>query len=243
METVEKVALVTGAARRVGRAIALELARAGCDVAVHCRQSAKDAAHLVDEIRDMGRRAVVVAGDLANPETPNRIVAEAVRDLGRLDVLVNNASIFEKTPLEQADAAAWERILRINTIAPALLAQAAAPFMRQAGAGRIVNLIDILAERPIKRHGPYCASKAALAALTRSLALELAPEITVNGIAPGIAVFPENYDEDLRSRLTANVPLKRTGSPEQIAALVRFLVTEGDYITGQIIAVDGGMSL
>ena len=243
METVEKVALVTGAARRVGRAIALELARAGCDMAVHCRRSAKDASQLVDIIRGMGRRAAVVAGDLANPETPNRIVAEAVRNLGRLDVLVNNASIFEKTPLEQADAAAWERILRINTIAPALLAQAAAPFMRQAGAGRIVNLIDILAERPIKRHGPYCASKAALSALTRSLALELAPEITVNGIAPGIAVFPENYDEDLRSRLTANVPLKRTGSPEQIAALVRFLVTEGDYITGQIIAVDGGMSL
>ena len=243
METVGKVALVTGAARRVGRAIALELARAGCDVAVHCRLSDKDAAQLVDEIRDMGRRAVVVAGDLADPESPNRAVAQVVRDLDRLDVLVNNASVFEMRPLEQADAAAWERILRINTIAPALLAQAAAPFMRQAGAGRIVNLIDILAERPIKRHGPYCASKAALAALTRSLALELAPEITVNGIAPGIAVFPENYDEDLRRRLTAKVPLKRTGSPEQIAALVRFLVTEGDYITGQIIAVDGGMSL
>jgi pteridine reductase len=243
MEKANKVAVVTGAARRVGRAIALELARADCDVAVHCRRLASDAANLVDILRDMGRRAVVVAGDLADPEAPGRIVAQVVRDLGRLDVLVNNASVFEKTPIEQADAAAWERILRINTIAPALLARAAAPFMRQAGAGRIVNLTDILAERPLRRHGPYCASKAALAALTRSLALELAPEITVNGIAPGIAVFPENYDEDLRSRLTAKVPLKRTGSPEQIAALVRFLAAEGDYITGQIIAVDGGMSL
>jgi len=166
-----------------------------------------------------------------------------VRDLGRLDVLVNNASVFEKTPIEQADAAAWERILRTNTIAPALLARAAAPIMRQAGAGRIVNLIDILADRPIKGYGPYCASKAALAGLTRSLALELAPEITVNGIAPGVAVFAEDYDQDLGSRLTAKVPLKRTGSPEEIAAVVRFLVAQGDYITGQIIAVDGGMSL
>jgi pteridine reductase len=243
METTGKVALVTGAARRVGRAIALELARAGCDLAVHCRQSTGEARTLADQIRAAGRRATVVVADLAQPDGPEQIVARTIRELGRLDILVNNAAIFEKTPLEQADADTWGRILRINTIAPALLARTAAPFMRLTGAGRIVNLIDVLAERPIKNYGPYCASKAALAALTRSLALELAPVITVNGIAPGIAVFPEDYDQDLRNRLTAKVPLNRPGSPEQIAAVVRFLITDGDYITGQVIAVDGGLSL
>ncbi|HSW45047.1 MAG TPA: SDR family oxidoreductase [Phycisphaerae bacterium] len=243
MDVPGAVVLVTGAGRRVGRAIALAMAQAGCDVAVHCHRSTKDAATVADQIRVMGRRAVVEIADLGEPDGPMRLVEQTVMDLGRLDILVNNASVFVKMPLDQADVAAWERILRVNTIAPALLARAAVPHMRRSGAGRIVNLIDILADRPIEAHGLYCASKAALAALTRSLALELAPEITVNGISPGIAVFPDDFDEALRQRLIDKVPLKRAGSPEQIAAVVRFLATEGDYITGQIIAVDGGMSL
>ena len=243
MDAVGKTVLVTGSARRVGRAIALELARAGCDVAVHCRRSIDEAEQVAGEIRTMGRRAAVVTGDLADPQIPGQLVARVVESLGRLDILVNNASVFERTPLDDADAERWERVLRINTIAPALLSRSAAPIMRAAGAGRIVNLIDTLAERPIKRYGPYCASKAALASLTRSLAAELAPEITVNGVAPGIAEFPEDYDPELRRRLTAKVPLGRTGSPAEVAAIVRFLVTEGDYITGQIIAIDGGASL
>lgn len=243
MELKGKAALVTGAAHRVGRAIALELARAGCDVAVHCHTSVAAAEQTANAIRDLGRRVAVIPSDLADPAVSERIVAQAAKELGGLHILVNNASIFEKTPLEQADAQTWERLLRINTIAPALLARAAAPLMRAGGGGRIINLVDVLADRPIKRHGPYCASKAALTALTRSLALELAPQITVNGIAPGIAIFPEEYDADLRQRLIARVPLRREGTPEEVAALVRFLVAEGDYLTGQIINLDGGSSI
>jgi len=243
MDTVGKVALVTGAAKRIGRTIALELARAGCDVAVHYRSSAKEAREVAEAIGKMGRRVALVSGDLTDPKAPEQIVAQTMDGLGRVDVLVNNASVFEKMPIERLNADTCERMLLINTIGPSLLARASAPIMRKAGAGRIINLVDILADRPAKRYGPYSASKAALATLTRSLALELAPEITVNAVAPGIALFPDDYGEDLRARLISRVPMQRAGTPEEIAALVRFLVAEGDYITGQIIAVDGGRSI
>lgn len=237
-----KVVLVTGAARRVGRAIALALSESGCDLAVHFNSSEHEAREVGRLVRRKGRRAALVRGDLADPATPERLVREVVESLGRLDVLVNSASSFDRTPFEQVDAAAWERTFAVNTIAPALLARAAAPAMRSGGGGRIVNLIDIMAERAVKGYAAYLASKAALASVTRSLALELAPEITVNGVAPGIAVFPEHYDQATRQRLVLRVPLGRPGSPEEVARLVRFLVTEGDYITGAIIPIDGGRS-
>lgn len=243
MDCTGKVALVTGAAVRVGRAIALELARAGCDLAIHYRSSGHQAEKLAAEIHAIGRRVKTIPADLADAASCEAVVDHAVASLGRLDILVNNAAIFPKSPLEQASASAWQKVLNVNLVAPALLARRAAPVMRRAGEGRIVNLIDILADRPVKNFGPYCASKAALATLTRTLALELAPQITVNGIAPGIAMFPENYDAELRQRLIDRVPLKREGTPEEIARLVRFLVAEGDYITGQIIALDGGSSV
>lgn len=243
MDTSGKVALVTGAAKRIGRAIALELARTGFDVAVHYRSSIKEAREVAEAIGKMGRHVVLVSGDLTDLKTPERIVSQTIDGLGRVDVLVNNASVFDKTPIEQADAETCERMLLVNTIGPSLLARAVAPIMRKAGAGRIINLVDILADRPAKRYGPYCASKAALATLTRSLAIELAPEITVNAVAPGIALFPDDYDEELRNRLISRVPMRRAGTPEEIAALVRFLITDGDYITGQIIAIDGGRSI
>jgi len=238
-----KVALVTGAARRVGRAVALELARAGCDLALHYYLSESQARELVDLVTGLGRRATAFRADLEEPAAAERLVGQVRKAMGGPDVLVNNAALFEPTPLESGSQAGWAAAFQVNAIAPALLAGAAAPGMRAAGAGRIVNLVDILAERPIQRYSAYCASKAALISLTRSLALELAPEITVNAIAPGIAVFPEDYDAGLRARLVARVPLRREGTPEGIASLVRYLVTEGDYITGQIIAVDGGWSI
>ncbi len=243
MDCPGKVALVTGAARRVGRAIALELARAGCDLAVHYRRSGRQAEELVSRITALGRRATVFGADLREPDAPGRLVGQVREAMGGLDVLVNNASLFAPTPLETASAETWSVYFQLHAVAPALLAAAAAPGMRAAGGGRIVNLVDILAERPIRRYHAYCASKAALVSLTRSLALELAPEITVNAIAPGIAVFPEDYDAALRARLVDRVPLRREGTPEGIASLVRYLVTEGDYITGQVIAVDGGWSI
>ncbi len=243
MDVSGKVALVTGAGRRVGRAIAIELAEAGCDVAVHYHTSEAAAREVVAEIERRGRRAVLVQGDLADATAPAAIVAQTKDALGRLDILINSASTFEQRPLADSDAAFWERTLRVNVIGPALLSRAAAPLMQAAGAGRIVNLTDILADRPARGYAAYCTSKAALAGLTRALAIELAPLITVNAIAPGIAEFPDSYDQATREKLINRVPLKRAGSPEEVAALVRFLVTSGDYITGQIIPLDGGRSI
>lgn len=244
MEASGKVALVTGAARRVGRAIALELAQLGCDVALHYRHSAAEAAKVGDEVRHLGRRALLVAGDLADPAAPAAMVDQTGRELGRLDILVNNASDFSDVELDDWTDDHWETVFRVNLFAPAMLAKAAVPLMQRGGnSGRIINLADILADRPIRRFAAYCASKAAVVSLTRSLARELAPGITVNAIAPGIAVFPDHYGQELREKLIRQVPLKRAGSPEEIAATVGFLVAQGDYITGQVLNVDGGRSI
>jgi len=238
-----KVALITGGARRVGRAIALELAHHGHDIAIHFNSSRGEALEVERMIRELGRRTVLVQGDLANPTVPEQVVSSAAAAMGRLDVLIDNAASFERVPFEQTDAAHWQQAFALNAIAPALLARAAAPIMRSGGGGRIVNLIDILARRAVKGYAAYAAAKAALASITRALALELAPDIAVNGIAPGIAIFPDSYDQATRARLIAQVPLQRPGSPEEVARLVRFLVTEADYITGAIIPLDGGRSI
>lgn len=243
MELNGKVVLVTGAARRVGRAIALDLAAAGCDVGLHYHSSAEDAAELAGQIQALGRRAVLVPGDLGESGAPASIVGATIGQLGRLDILVNNASVYHETLLAPGSVAEWERVFRINVLAPAMLCAAAVPYMRRAGQGRIVNLTDILAERPVRGFSAYCASKSALSSLTRGLAIELAPEITVNAVAPGIAVFPDDYPPDKRQRIVSRVPLAREGTPQDIAAAVRFLVAAGDYITGQTITVDGGWSV
>ena len=237
------VALVTGAARRVGRAIVVELARAGFDIAVHYCRSEAEAREVSGLVRGLGRRATLVRGDLAASTTPARLVEETLAALGGLTVLVNNASVFVATELDAWTAEAWAGVFQVNAIAPALLSQAAAPHLRASRRGRIVNLTDILAERPARRLDAYCASKAALASITRSLARELAPDITVNAVAPGIAVFPDAYSAEQRDQLTRRVPLGRAGTPEQIAEAVRFLVTTADYMTGQTITVDGGRSI
>lgn len=243
MDAMGKVALVTGSARRVGRAIAIELASRGCDVAVHYHHSATEAAAVADEVRALGRRATLVPGNLVDPRVPESLVEVAAAELGGPHILVNNASSFDSLGVEDWSGEHWEETFRLNLFAPALLAQAAVPRMRAAGAGRIINLTDILAERPIKRFAAYCASKAALVSLTRSLARELAPEITVNAVAPGIAVFPDGYDAALKAKLTNRVPMLRPGTPEEVARIVGFLVTEADYVTGQVISIDGGRSI
>lgn len=246
MELLGKVALVTGGARRVGRAIVLELARAGCDVLVHFDRSREEAETAAGEVHAMGRRALCVSGALEERASWKAIVEQAAGEFGRLDVLVNNASAFEaEAPdkLEAFDPDRWERMLRVNLLAPMGLCHHAAPHLAANGAGRIVNLLDIAADRPWSTHLAYVSSKAALAAMTRALAKALAPGVSVNGVAPGIAVFPETYEEALRRTLVDRVPLKRAGTPEDIARTVRFLVESGDYITGQIVNVDGGRSL
>lgn len=243
METAGKVALVTGAARRVGRAIALRLADAGCDLAIHYHASANSAAELRDRIVSMGRRSCLIGGDLAESATPRSLVTQTLDGLGGLDILVNNASVFGRMTLTDFDPEAWERELRVNLTAVAALCHHARPHLEASDPGKIVNLCDISAERPWKGHLAYCVSKAGLACLTKALARELAPAVQVNGVAPGIAEFPEHYDEDTRSRLVSRVPLQRPGSPEDVACAVRYLVEHGDYVTGQILNIDGGRSI
>jgi len=243
MNTTGSVALITGGARRVGRAIALSLAEAGCDVAVHYHTSEADAASLADSIVALGRRCALVRGNLAQTRTPGQLVSATVEQLGRLDVLVNNASVFGAMSLDAFTPKGWDQELRINLTAVAALCHHARPHLQAARPGKIVNLCDISAERPWPEHLAYCVSKAGVACLTRALARELAPNVQVNGVAPGIAVFPESYDQATRQALISKVPLRRAGRPEDIAAAVRYLVQNGDYVTGQILAVDGGRSV
>ena len=237
------VALVTGAAKRVGRAIALALADAGCDLAIHYHTSQLEAAELANTLSAAGRRAITVPGDLANPSSPPAIVEQVRRQLGRLDVLINNAAFFTPDPAGGFAGEHWQHMMQVNAIAPAALIEAAADLLAASGQGKVVNLCDICAERPWRDYLAYGASKAALVSLTRAYARRLAPRVQVNGVSPGLAAFPAGYPDDLRRRLVAKVPLQREGSPEDIARTVRFLVEHGHYITGQIINVDGGRSI
>lgn len=240
-----RVALVTGAAKRVGRAVALELAGAGAGIVVHYGRSQQAAEATADDIRHLGVPAATVQGDLADPAAWPRIVAEAVAALARLDILVNNASSFpadDSDTLEAFDADRWAHMLQINLTAPAGLVHAARVHLAASGEGCVINFCDIAAERPWSDHLAYCASKAGLVALTKSLARALAPDVRVNGISPGIAIFPESYDDALRSKLIARVPLQRAGKPEDMARTARFLAVDAPFITGQIIHVDGGRS-
>lgn len=233
-----KVALVTGGARRVGRAIVERLAAAGYRVAFTYHSSADEAGRLAQQVSGIALRA-----DLTDPA---RAVSEIERGLsesgGRLDVLVNNASLYEPGGLGEATAEQSRRMMAIHFEAPLLLAQRFAPMLR-ASKGHIVNMVDLLAERPWPEYLAYCASKAALANLTLSLARELAPEVTVNGIAPGVVEWPEGYPETEKARYLKRVPLQRPGTPRDVADLVHFLCTGGAYLTGQILRLDGGRSI
>ncbi|UCG17386.1 MAG: SDR family oxidoreductase [Phycisphaerales bacterium] len=237
------VALVTGGARRVGRAIALELAGAGCDIALHFRRSQDDARATADDVAALGRRAELIQADFADPDAPRKVIESAVGAFGRLDVLVNNASVFDRMRIDEFDLQAWERTMRVNLTSPAALVAYARPWLETSGAGKIVNVCDVSADRPWPSRLAYCASKAGLVSLTRALARALAPAVQVNGVSPGIAAFPDDCDASTRRRLIDNIPLRRAGSPQDIARTVRFLAREGDYITGQIINVDGGWSI
>jgi NAD(P)-dependent dehydrogenase (short-subunit alcohol dehydrogenase family) len=233
------VALVTGAAVRVGRAIALALADAGADVAVGYGHSARAAARTARAIESRGVRATAIRADLARPAEARGLVADAVRRLGHLDILVNSAAVFVRTPLPTATPVQFDRIMAVNLRAPFLCAQAAARAMRRRG-GRIINIADVGAVRPWPGYIPYCASKAGVIALTKGLAAALAPQIQVNAVAPGVVLLPAGFPRDAARRLARRVPMKRHGTPEDVAAAVRFFATCPDYITGQVLFVDGG---
>ncbi len=238
------VALVTGAARRLGAAIARRLHAAGYDLALHYRHSAGDMAMLVAELdRDRAGSALALQADLADYDRLPELVAGTIGRYGRLDALVNNASAFSPTPVGTITPADWDAQFLINARAPLILAQAAAPHLK-AARGAIVNLTDIYAERPLRDHVVYGMSKAALLAATRSLALELAPDVRVNAIAPGAILWPEEGKSDTaKAALLARTPLARTGTEAEIAEAVRWLLQDAGYTTGQTLRVDGGRML
>ena len=237
------VALVTGAARRLGRAIALRLAKGGCRVAVHYRGSRAEAEGVVREIKAAGGDARAFPADLARPDSPVKLVAAVEKAMGPLVVLVNNASLFQGAPFLSAGSKDLDDHLAVNLRAPFLLARAAALGMATRGRGKIVNLGDIHAERPIEGHAAYCISKAAVHAMTLALARELAPAVQVNAVAPGAILLPEGASPALRRALLRNIPADRLGTPEEVAEAVAFLVEGPDFVTGEIIRVDGGRHL
>ena len=238
------VALVTGGARRIGAAIARRLHASGYDLALHYRSAEAEALALKREL-DARRpdSVLLLPAELGSPGAPEALVASAQVHFGRLDGLVNNASAFFATPIGETTAAAWEELFTSNARAPFFLAQAAAPALR-AARGAIVNLIDIHAERGLREHTPYVMAKSALAAMTRSLALELAPDVRVNGVAPGAVLWPEQGKPEAdKQALLRATPLARAGSPEEIAEAVRWLLQDASYCTGQVLRVDGGRSI
>ena len=238
-----KTALITGAARRIGAAIAETLHDAGMNVAVHYRGSAKEAENVAARLNDKrGESAKTFQADLIQDGAPAALVGAVADWAGRLDALVNNASTFYPTPLGEIDEAAWTDLVGSNLKAPLFLAQAAMPQLRDSQ-GSIINIVDIHATRPLRHHHVYGAAKAGLAMLTRSLAKDLAPEIRVNGISPGAIAWPQDgMSDDVKQAIIDQIPLGRTGEPSDIANAVLFLVRDAPYATGQVIAIDGGRS-
>ncbi len=239
-----KAALVTGGARRVGAAIARRLHAAGAAVLLHYRDSESEAAKLEAELNALRpKSAAKVKAELLAPIAPRALVSAARDSFGRLDLLVNNASSFFPVEVGAIEASHWEELIGSNLRAPLFICQEAAPELaRQQGC--IVNIVDIHAERPLRGYPLYSVAKAGLAALTRSLAVELAPAVRVNGVAPGAIAWPEDgqVDPAERARIVATTPLARVGSPEDVAQAVHFLAC-APYVTGQVIAVDGGRSI
>ncbi len=239
-----KSILVTGAAKRVGAAIARRLHAAGANLTLHYRASEAEAKALQAELSASRAGSVALAkADLLDTAGLAGIVNTCIERYGEIDVLVNNASSFHPTPIGTITAANWDELVGANLKAPLFLAQAAAPHLKRSR-GCIVNIADIHAERPLKNYVVYSVAKAGLVGLTKSLARELGPEVRVNAVAPGPIVWPEDgsFDEATRARVVSHTLLKRTGEPEDIARTVCFLIADAPYITGQIIAVDGGRS-
>ena len=236
--------LITGAAKRVGAAIARQLHATGANILIHYRQSAAEADKLAAALNSVRpHSAVALAGDLLATATLPDLMHRAVTAFGRLDVLINNASSFYPTPLGSITEAQWDDLFGTNLKAPLFLAQAAAPHLK-ATRGLILNLVDIHSQRPRPDHVIYCAAKAGLAMLTRALARELGPDIRVNGIAPGPVLWPEGgMDEALQAKIISRTALRRSGSPEDIAKAALFFFKDAPYVTGQILAVDGGRSI
>jgi|SRR5579883_169651 len=239
-----KAALITGAARRVGAAIARALHAAGASVVLHYRSSAEEAAALAEDLnRVRAGSATLAQCDLLEGTALAELAQAAATAFGGLDILVNNASSFYPTPVGDIEEHDWNDLIGTNLKAPLFLSQAAAATLRDRG-GLIVNLADIHGMRPLRRHPVYCVAKAGLIMLTKSLARELGPQVRVNAIAPGPVLWPEDgVDAALRDEIIARTALKRIGSAEDVARAVLFFASEAPFVSGQILAVDGGRSI
>jgi pteridine reductase len=240
METTGKVALVTGSGVRVGKRIALALAGTGMHVAVHYHSSAGPADETVAEIRALGVEAEAFQGDLSRTESIRALIDAIDARWGRLDVLVNSAAIFPRTPWDEIDEAVWDRTLDVNLKAPFFTAWHAVPLMRRGGGGKIINIADWAGLRPYKNYLPYVISKGGIVTMTKALAKELAPEIAVNAIAPGPVMLPEDFAAAAAERIRKGTLLQRLGSPDDIAQSAVYLVAMTDFVTGHVLVVDGG---
>jgi pteridine reductase len=235
-------AVVTGAGIRIGKAIALALAEVGYDLALHVHRSTEGAEEVAGKARALGRSARVYRADLGAPRELESLAASLREAHPAIDVLVNNAGIFERAAFEDITREQYHRMMGINLEAPFFLTQALLPALRAAPHPLVVNLTDIGAERAESHYAHYSTSKAGLIMLTRALAVELAPKVRVNAISPGTVVFPEDFDEAAQQAILARIPLGRVGSAEDVARVVVFLAREAPYVSGQVIAVDGARS-
>ena len=237
-----KSALVTGGARRIGRAIALELAAAGADVTVTYRNSRADAEETLQLIHQLGRQAIALECDVRSEQSVRSAIANSINFHSRLDVLVNNAAIFESAPLDQLTLEQWDAVFETNARGPFLVAREALPHLR-ASCGRIINLGSLGGLRPWAGHAHYCASKAALHMLTQAMAKAFAPEIAVNCVAPGWIDLGEHDAQAAADRFAEKTPMKRNGTANDVAQAVAFFASTSDFVTGQIMAIDGGLGL
>jgi pteridine reductase len=240
----QPVVLITGGARRIGAAIAKTLHSSGFRILIHCHQSQHEAQKLCDYLNQQRKESAgVLIADLNEQSQIDALSQQAIDYFGQLDALINNASSFYPTPIGITSIEQWDNLFGSNAKAPFFLSQSLTPELRKQH-GCIINIADIHADKPLAEHTVYCMAKAANVMLTKSLAKELAPEVRVNGIAPGAILWPESeLDAQSKHNILAKIPLKRTGQADTIASTVRFLLVENDYITGQIISVDGGRSL
>jgi NAD(P)-dependent dehydrogenase (short-subunit alcohol dehydrogenase family) len=235
-----KIALVTGAARRVGKSIALALAERGAHVVITYNTSAAEAQETLQEIRARGVQGMALKADITRSEDVNAAVEQMIDRFGRIDILVNNASNYYKTPFDTLTEEQWDDLVGTNLKGTFLMAKRVGDEMLKLGSGKMINLADWAGLRPYKDYIPYCVAKAGVIALTKALAKTLAPTIQVNAIAPGPVMLPEDFSDSQRQAVVRATPLKRIGTPVDIAQTVLFLVEGSDFITGAIIPVDGG---
>jgi len=239
----DKVVLVTGAAHRVGASIVRKFHENGAKVVLHYRNSYRAAKEIADELNAIRNDSVMlVSEDLNDAQSYQTLIDDTIFQFHRLDVLVNNASSFFPTPIGEVNMEQWDDLVSSNMKAPFFLAQAAAPHLQKT-AGSIVNIVDIHADKPLKDYPVYCMAKAGLVMMTKSLAKELGPDVRVNAVAPGAILWPDGMEAEVKEEILGRIALKRQGDPEDIAKTVLFLARDASYMTGQIVAIDGGRSL